>query len=437
MPFPLLPHGQTARYDAATGQMLPAGARPPAAGRPVRIGIASDWGAGTRESAAVAALLSAFGSDHTVHMGDTYYTGDEQSYRTNFFGEAAWAGGVGVRFPAGRLGVWPLVGNHEMLARGRGYYNYARHRAGPIVEGKAAGMAASYASLETEDWRVVLLDDSYSSYPSGVASAVLSSLDLGTNCSLPPSQLAWLRAVLADPSDGRGVILLGHHNYRHAFGSSCADHAKQLAQIVPRGRELVWLCARAPPPHASPHPLLALTARRAPAFPSPCRYGHVHSFQMHNLLPPTPQAPIAAWARCVGHGGFTQEAAPLRADPLKFDARSAQAVDRRVYRTIPIASLTGTQDVDVVANGCAGGRGRETCEAPVCARLSAACSWRLPTAWCVQVCHARAGRQHGGLQVLHARMRRRLHGGRAVLHSGRAARRGGLRGGRRGQRQAG
>lgn len=320
VPFPELPVGQSARYNAATGEMLQSGQPPPAAGRPVRIGIAADWGAGTKESAAVAALLSTFNSDHTVHMGDVYYVGDETDYRTNYFGEAPWGGGIGVAFPPGKLGHWPLVGNHEMLCRGKGFFNYARPRTGPIENGQATGMLSSYAALETEHWRVVMIDDSYGSYPKGIISAALDSLDMMSSCAMPESELAWLRTVLADPSDKRGIILLGHHNYRNAFAPSCQDHVKQLAQVIPRGREIIWL------------------------------YGHIHSFQMQNLSQPTEDAPIAAWSRCVGNGGFTQEVAELMQPPThSLDVN--QAVDRRVYRTLPITTATGAATREVAFNG--------------------------------------------------------------------------------------
>jgi len=240
VPFPLVPAGRTLRYDVATGNELKPGQRPAAAG-PLKIGIAADWGAGTKEAAAVASLLGAFGAKHTVHMGDVYYVGDETDYKTNYFGVPPWPGGIGVEFPAGSVGHWPLVGNHEMLSHGTGIFDFAMPKAGIIKNGKAQGMPTSFAALETDAWRIVMIDDSFNSYPSGIISAAMDSMDISSSCAMPDSEVDWLKTVISDPSDRRGIILLGHHNYRNAFGASCKEHVEQLAKILPQGREIIWL----------------------------------------------------------------------------------------------------------------------------------------------------------------------------------------------------
>ena len=38
-----------------------------------KIAVASDWGSGTWESAAVASLMKAQDADYTMHLGDVYY----------------------------------------------------------------------------------------------------------------------------------------------------------------------------------------------------------------------------------------------------------------------------------------------------------------------------------------------------------------------------
>jgi len=42
-------------------------------GEVVKLAIAGDWGTGTNEAYRVAAGISAFTPDYTIHLGDVYY----------------------------------------------------------------------------------------------------------------------------------------------------------------------------------------------------------------------------------------------------------------------------------------------------------------------------------------------------------------------------
>jgi len=199
--------------------------------------------------------------------------GAAAEYDTNFWGVPGWPTGKGVKFPEGSRGMFTLTGNHEMLSQGDTYFNSVLPRCGvKNDDGSLAGMPTSFGAIETAHWRVIMIDDSYNSYPDGALSAALDSLDLKAECKMPDSHVAWLARVLGDPNDKRGIILMGHHNYRNAFANSCIDHAKQIAGVLPGEREIVWL------------------------------YGHIHSFQMQNAPAKVDndRNPLKAWSRCLG-----------------------------------------------------------------------------------------------------------------------------------------
>jgi hypothetical protein len=60
----------------------------PADAEPIKLAIASDWGSGTMESAAVAELMAQFDAHYTMHMGDVYYESLDHEIKTAVLGEA-------------------------------------------------------------------------------------------------------------------------------------------------------------------------------------------------------------------------------------------------------------------------------------------------------------------------------------------------------------
>jgi hypothetical protein len=84
------------------------------------VALYGDWASGTLAAAQVAARIREHKAQHTIHMGDVYFVGDEDEARENFLGEevpgSPWQA---VAFPRGTQRSFALNGNHEMYARGR------------------------------------------------------------------------------------------------------------------------------------------------------------------------------------------------------------------------------------------------------------------------------------------------------------------------------
>ena len=87
----------------------------------VTLSLGGDWGTGTDEAQKVADCVQGFGPDFTIHLGDVYFVGDETEIKENFRGEPT-SPYRPVKWPRGKLGSFALSGNHEMYARGNGYF---------------------------------------------------------------------------------------------------------------------------------------------------------------------------------------------------------------------------------------------------------------------------------------------------------------------------
>merc|ERR1711974_193598 len=88
--------------------------------------------------------------------------------------------------------------------------------------------------LENKYWRVIGLDTGYHSY-----GFLLNS----RNTSQPDAVVDWLvnDVKINDPNDKRGILLFTHHQFLSAFDSPIKYTAQQLADLLPKGRQFVWL----------------------------------------------------------------------------------------------------------------------------------------------------------------------------------------------------
>lgn len=150
-------------------------------GDTITIAIAGDMGNGITTN--VSAIIAELNADYTIHLGDTYYTGNWQE---NGIFATDW--------PAGSRGSFALPGNHDMYSGGGGYLQTLTYPKFAAQGGK------SYFSLRNKNWLIVGLDTSS------------ASTDwLYKNGALDNEQLTWLTNLLAD-ADQRKLILLSHHD---------------------------------------------------------------------------------------------------------------------------------------------------------------------------------------------------------------------------------
>jgi hypothetical protein len=240
----------------------------------VRVGIAGDWATGTKESFRVAARIEEFQPHFTIHLGDVYYVGDPDEVRENFLGEPA-PGVIPVAWPAGTRGSFALNGNHEMYANGDAYFDLLLPRLG-MRSGPpepARPQRASFFCLKNDHWLLVGLDTGYNS----VGWPVLSRIPLvnripgvGGDCHLPGPLIAWLRTEVVPETQGRGIVLLSHHQYYSAFESEYTVVGRQLAGFF--DRPVLWF------------------------------WGHEHRLAVYGAYGVS--GGVRAYGRCLGNGGM-------------------------------------------------------------------------------------------------------------------------------------
>ena len=258
-------------------------------GGEVRVAIAGDWGTGTDEAYRVAKLMKARDPHFTIHLGDVYFVGDAAEVNENFLGQANPRHDyTPCNWPKGSKGAFALNGNHEMYARGKGYFDLMLPALGMACGPKGRPQKASFFCLENEHWRVIALDTGYNAigWPG-------LELLIQPDCRLPDPLIDWLKNVLRQKDDKRGIVLLSHHQYYSRFDNWYAKPAEQLAAFI--DRPVLWL------------------------------WGHEHRlaiYGQHKF-----GAGVTAYGRCIGHGGMPVDLP----DEVKHAEVKAEFTDDRLY----------------------------------------------------------------------------------------------------------
>jgi calcineurin-like phosphoesterase family protein len=239
-------------------------------GNQVRIAMAGDWGTGNASSKNIAQRISDLKPDHTIHLGDVYYSGTEEEEQSNFLGR----GSDGLRWPAGTSPNAPscaLNGNHEMYSGGAGYFVDAL--GGPQF---SAQQGLSYFALTNDYWTIIGLDSAYYSHQF-----------LYQTGNIDGAERDWARETArAARSVGKGVILLTHH---HGIDFDPDSNKSVLQQ--PFWDDVVLLFDGGP---------------------DYWYWGHVHAGIA--FAPLDTRTGMAVRARCVGHGGIPYKPFPKNAD---------------------------------------------------------------------------------------------------------------------------
>lgn len=258
----------------------------------IRIALASDWGTGTHEAQDVATLIGGFLPHDAIHLGDIYYVGSDAEVDENSLGIKRSESDP-CRWPRGSLGSFSLNGNHEMYARGFGYFDRMLPQLGLLEAGRPRGQAASFFCLENEHWRIIALDSGYNS----VDWPVLEYLRTPP-CGLRSEEIAWVRdAARPRADDTRGIILLSHHQVFSRYDDCYPLQARQLAPFF--DRPVLWF------------------------------WGHEHRPAMYeeHAVP----GGVRAFGRCIGHGGMPVDLPP--AVPTHPDCAVSMSICGRIRTT--------------------------------------------------------------------------------------------------------
>jgi hypothetical protein len=246
------------------------------------LSLLGDWGTGTDEAQMVADCVRRFGPDYTIHLGDVYFVGGETEVKENFLGEKT-SPYAPVKWPTGKLGSFALSGNHEMYARGCGYFESILPKMGLAKSSDdwGAGQWASFFCLENQYWRIIGLDTGYNATRFdwgrtpllGKSKWLRQSVGFKPRCEFPDSLVSWLERTVNLDADKRGLVLLTHHGCYSAFSEWYQIPARQLARII--HRPVIWF------------------------------WGHEHKLTIYDRY--RVQEGVEAYGRCIGHGGMPVE----------------------------------------------------------------------------------------------------------------------------------
>lgn len=191
------------------------------------IALLSDWASDTAESQQIAQQVGT--PDYSIHLGDTYYTGNTKEIASNF---NTSQGGT---WPYGTLGSFAMLGNHEMYSDGTSYFEQLLPAMGNYYADHKQKQQASFFCLENDHWRIIGLDTGYDSLRGWLG--LKPNLDL----ELHDKQKAWLQDVVKLNDDKRGIIILSHHQCWSAFEDEFPNPGKFISSIMQPGRDIIWL----------------------------------------------------------------------------------------------------------------------------------------------------------------------------------------------------
>ncbi len=228
-----------------------------------RIAVFGDWGTGLYGAPAISQTIAGLDRcDVVLHVGDTYYSGEESEVHARLVGD--WP-----KRPVGTINR-SLNGNHEMYSGGKGYFQ---------ALGDFFGQPASCFAMQNSNWILVCLDTAYEDFD------------------LAPAQVAWLKNIVAG-AGARKLILFSHHQPFSQLDAQGPKLQTALADLLRQQRIHAWYWGHE---HRlvlyDPHPLWGLKGRCIGhgGFPNfrddlPDAHGDLYQWL---VLPPVPHAPGA------------------------------------------------------------------------------------------------------------------------------------------------
>jgi hypothetical protein len=171
-------------------------------GDSARIALVANWATGSRQAQAVARQIERRKPDHIIHLGGTYYSGDDREVRTRMLGH--WPK------PETPHRSWALNSDRDMYSGGFGYFKTLL---------REFGQPASYFNLGNDYWRLIGLDTGY----------------VGRDLNI--EQADWLAEQLKGPEK---KVILTHHPLFSAFEQPSSKLERWLEPVVSSGWITAW-----------------------------------------------------------------------------------------------------------------------------------------------------------------------------------------------------
>ena len=272
-------------------------------GEPVTVALLSDWASDTAESQLIAQQTGV--NDYSIHLGDTYYVGNDQEIAENFNTDQ------GGTWPYGTLGSFAMIGNHEMYSSGQSYFTQLLPYMGAYQNNSdtpAQVQQASFFCLENDYWRIIGLDTGYDSLTGFLGLTPNQNLDL------TPEQKDWLTNTVQLNGDNRGIIILSHHQVFSAFEPEFPNPEAYISSLMAPGRDIIWF------------------------------FGHEHWFSLYGANTMANGARV--FGRCIGNSGMPVElyddggivkpnnpnnvADPQNRNLVIYDQRQREVIDNNI-----------------------------------------------------------------------------------------------------------
>lgn len=173
-------------------------------GNQVKMAILGDWGTGLYGAPVCAQSIE---KDPTynflMHLGDVYYSGDENEVIDRFL--KFWPKNSGAISRA-------LNSNHEMYTGGHAYFEQTLEQ---------FGQQASYFAMQNDHWVLVGLDSGYKEH------------------NLKDEEVSWLKAII-ERADNRKVVLFSHHQPYSLLERGGEKLVSKLDDVLTNRKIFAW-----------------------------------------------------------------------------------------------------------------------------------------------------------------------------------------------------
>jgi predicted phosphodiesterase len=171
-----------------------------------KIAIFSDWGTGLYGAPVIAQTIRNLPRcDVALHLGDTYYSGNEDEIKDRLTGN--WPGRTG-----GTTLNRTLNGNHEMYSGGSGYFEALT---------SFFHQSSSCIALQNTNWLILGLDTAYEDF------------------NVPPDQAKWVASMIT-AAGTRKVILCSHHQLFSSLDDQGEAIQAALGPLLEAQRVEAW-----------------------------------------------------------------------------------------------------------------------------------------------------------------------------------------------------
>jgi hypothetical protein len=183
---------------------LPPSPVPEALADDAKIAVFSDWGTGLYGAPVIASTIKKLPRcDVALHLGDTYYSGDDDEIQARLVGDWPRRAGTINR---------TLNGNHEMYSGGAGYF---------AALASFFNQPSSCIAMQNASWLLIGLDTAYEDFD------------------IAPVQVNWVKSLVA-AAGKRKVILFSHHQPFSSLDDQGPKLQIALAELLEARRITAW-----------------------------------------------------------------------------------------------------------------------------------------------------------------------------------------------------